>query len=130
VGGYLSSVGAWSCVLACSRACPVSVIEGSQAALPPSLCGVAVPATGGLAERNDYVRRCAAGAEVAGAPAAAAEVITRYAPAAVVMNDFYWDLFGKSRATPYPAADIKRAMAAIPDLADFAAQVDAACRIK
>ncbi len=34
------------------------------------------------------------------------------------MNDFYWDLFGKSRATPYPAADITRATAAIPDLAD------------
>ena len=48
------------------------------------------------------------------APAAVAEVIKRYAPAAVVMNDFYWDLFGKSRATPYPAVDIKRAMAAIP----------------
>jgi len=44
------------------------------------------------------------------APAAVAQVITRHAPAAVVMNDFYWDLFGKSRATPYPAADIKRAM--------------------
>ena len=57
-----------------------------------------------------------------GAPGAVAEVLTRYAPAAVVMNDFYWDLFGKSRATPYPAADIKRAMAAIPDFADFAAE--------
>jgi hypothetical protein len=56
------------------------------------------------------------------APAAVAQVITRHAPGAVVMNDFYWDLFGKSRATPYPAADITRAMAAIPDLADTAAQ--------
>jgi hypothetical protein len=32
------------------------------------------------------------------------------------MNDFYWDLFGKSRATPYPEADISRVMAALPDL--------------
>src|ERR1700690_2521329 len=96
--------------------------------LVSNACGVAVPAAGGPVERNDYIRRCAAGAEVAGAPAAVAEVITRYAPAAVVMNDFYWDLFGKSRATPYPAAGIKRAMAAIPDLADFAAQADAARR--
>jgi hypothetical protein len=55
-----------------------------------------------------------------------AEVISRCAPAAVVMNDFYWDLFGKSRATPYPAADISRAMAASPDLPGFAAQADAA----
>jgi len=45
-----------------------------------------------------------------------AEVIRRNAPAAAVMNDFYWDLFGKSRATPYPAADVGRAMAAIPEL--------------
>ena len=59
------------------------------------------------------------------APAAVAEVIKRYAPAAVIMNDFYWNLFGKSRATPYPAEDIKRAMAATPDFAGFAAQADA-----
>lgn len=84
--------------------------------LVSNVCGVAVPAVGGPAERNDYIRRCAAGAEVVDAPAAVAEVIRRYAPAAVVMNDFYWDLFGKSRATPYPAADISRALAAIPDL--------------
>ena len=94
--------------------------------LVSNVCGVAVPAAGGPVERNDYIRRCAIGAQVVDAPAAVAEVISRYAPAAVVMNDFYWDLFGTSRATPYPAADIKRAMAAIPDLADFAAQPDAA----
>jgi hypothetical protein len=93
--------------------------------LVSNVCGVAAEATGGPVERNDYIRNCAAGAEVVGAPAAVAEVISRYAPAAVVMNDFYWDLFGKSRATPYPAADIERALAAIPDLADFAAQVAA-----
>ena len=94
--------------------------------LVSNVCGVAAPATGGPVERNDYIRRCAAGAQVVDAPAAVAEMIRRYAPAAVVVNDFYWDLFGKSRATPYPAADIKRAMAAIPDFADFAAQQDAA----
>lgn len=84
--------------------------------LVSNVCGVAVPAAGGPVERNEFIRRCAAGAEVADAPAAAAEVIRRYAPAAVVMNDFYWDLFGSSRATPYPAADISRAMTAIPGL--------------
>ena len=94
--------------------------------LVSNVCGVAAPATGGPVERNDYIRRCAAGAEVVDAPAAVAEMIRRYALAAVVVKDFYWDLFGKSRATPYPAADIKRAMAAIPDFADFAAQQDAA----
>jgi hypothetical protein len=95
--------------------------------LVSNVCEVAVPATGGPVERNDYIRRCAAGAQVVNAPAAVAEVIRRYAPTAVVMNDFYWDLFGKSRATPYPAVDIKRAMAAIPDFADSAAQPEAVC---
>jgi len=87
--------------------------------LVSNVCGVIAP---GPVERNDYIRRCAAGVQVVQAPAAVAEVIRRYAPVAVVMNDFYWDLFGTSRATPYPAADIKRAMAAIPDFADPAAQ--------
>jgi hypothetical protein len=89
--------------------------------LVSNVCGVAVPSGGGPVERNDFIRRCAAGAQVAEAaacvaeaPAAVAEVIRRYAPVAVVMNDFYWDLFGSSRATPYPAVDIERAMAAIP----------------
>jgi hypothetical protein len=92
--------------------------------LVSSVCGVSVPAVGGPAERNEYIRRCAAGAETASAPADVAEVIRRYAPTAVVMNDFYWDLFGKSRATPYPAADISRVMASFPDLPGFAAQAD------
>lgn len=83
--------------------------------LVSNVCGVAVPAAGGPVERNEFIRRCAAGAAVADAPAAVAQMISRYAPAAVVMNDFYWDLFGKSRATPYPAADIGRAMASLPD---------------
>jgi hypothetical protein len=96
--------------------------------LVSNVCGVASPATGGPVERNDYIRRCASGAQVVEAPATAAEVIRRYAPAAVVMNDFYWDLFGKSRATPYPAADITRAIAAIPDFADSAAVRDGGFR--
>ncbi|HEX5421721.1 MAG TPA: serine/threonine protein phosphatase [Gammaproteobacteria bacterium] len=74
------------------------------------VCGVAVPETGGPVERNAYIRRCATGAEAVGAPAAVAAVLRRYAPVAVVMNDFYWDLFGKSRATPYPLEAIKHAM--------------------
>jgi hypothetical protein len=84
--------------------------------LVSNVCGVASPATGGPVERNEFIRRCAAGGGAVQAPAAVAELITRYAPAAVVMNDFYWDLFGKSRATPYPEAAISRVMAALPDL--------------
>ncbi len=94
--------------------------------LVSNVCGVAVPAGGSPVERNGYIRRCAAGAEAVDAPAAVAAVIKRYAPVAVVINDFYWDLFGESRATPYPAVDIRSATAAIPDLAHFAAPIDAA----
>lgn len=84
--------------------------------LVSNVCGVSVPAVGGPVERNEYIRRCAAGAQPVRAPATVAEVIRRCAPAAAVMNDFYWDLFGKSRATAYPAADIGRAMAASGEL--------------
>ena len=42
-----------------------------------------------------------------------AAVIRRYAPVAATMNDFYWDLFGTSRTTPYPSEKIERAMSAM-----------------
>jgi hypothetical protein len=77
--------------------------------LVTNVCGVATPATGGPAERNEYIRRRAAGARVVDVPPAVAAVVARYAPVAVVMNDFYWDLFGVSRATPYPAVEVERA---------------------
>lgn len=85
--------------------------------LVANVCGVAVPPTGGPAERNEYIRRCAAGIEPVGVPAALAAVISRYAPVAAVMNDFYWDLFGESRATPYPVEEIRRAIALVPGFA-------------
>lgn len=79
--------------------------------LVSNVCGLIVPVGDGPVERNAFIRRCAAGAQVVQVPAAVAEVIMRHAPTAVIMNDFYWDLFGKSRATPYPATDISRALA-------------------
>ncbi|MEO3781113.1 hypothetical protein ABGB16_30820 [Micromonospora sp. B11E3] len=88
--------------------------------LVSNVCGVVDPDTGGPVERNDYIRRCAAGAEVTGVPATPAEIVRRYAPVAVVMNGFYWDLFGESRATPFPAGEIRRVMSAVPDLAHAA----------
>ncbi len=60
--------------------------------LVTNVCGTAVP-LGSPARRNDYIRACASGMEPTGAPPAIAEMIRRYAPAAAVMNDFYWDLF-------------------------------------
>jgi hypothetical protein len=82
--------------------------------LVTNVCGVAVPDTGGPVERNAYLRRCAAGADVVDVPAPVAATVSRYAPVAVVMNDFHWDLFGQSRATPFPAAQIRHAIAAVP----------------
>ncbi len=75
-----------------------------------NIVGIATPDTGGPVERNDYIRRCAAGAQPAGTPAPVAELISRHAPVAAIMNDFYWNLFGVSRATPYPAQEIAQAM--------------------
>ncbi|MFE9207453.1 serine/threonine protein phosphatase [Micromonospora sp. NPDC007230] len=81
--------------------------------LVTNVCGVAVPDTGGPAERNEYVRRCAAGGTPADVPAAAAAIITRYAPVAAIVNDFYWDLFGTDRATPYPAERLRAPLASV-----------------
>ncbi|MEV7231348.1 serine/threonine protein phosphatase [Polymorphospora sp. NPDC051019] len=78
-----------------------------------NIAGVPAPETGGPVERYDYVRRCAAGAPPANVPVPAAALITRYAPVATIMNDFHWNLFGESRATPYPAQQIKHAMSSI-----------------
>jgi hypothetical protein len=86
-----------------------------------NVVGIADPDTGGPVERYDYIRRCAAGARPAGAPEPVAELISRYAPVVAVMNDFYWNLFGVSRATPYPAQEITQAMAVIPGFARYAA---------
>ena len=69
---------------------------------------VGIPAP---AERNEYLRRCAAGARPTGVPEAVAELISRHAPAVVIMNDFYWNFFGVSRETPYPGHEIAQAMA-------------------
>lgn len=79
--------------------------------LVTNVCGVAGPDTGGWTQLNEYIRACAAGAVPAGVPAEIAAVITRYAPVAAVMNDFYQDLFGHSRTTPYPAGQVTALLA-------------------
>jgi hypothetical protein len=82
-----------------------------------NVVGIPAPDTGGPVERYDYIRRCAAGTPPVGAPGPAAELISRYAPVAAIMNDFYWNVFGVSRATPYPAQKITKAVAVIPGFA-------------
>ncbi|MER7007669.1 serine/threonine protein phosphatase [Dactylosporangium sp. NPDC000555] len=79
-----------------------------------NVAGVTDPGAGGPVERNAYIRRCAAGARPTGVPTRVAALINRYAPAATVINDFYWSLFGESRATPYPLEKITQALAQIP----------------
>ncbi|MEU4241754.1 serine/threonine protein phosphatase [Actinoplanes sp. NPDC026619] len=63
-----------------------------------------------VAERYEYVRRCAAGAPTGNVPPPIAALLRRHAPVATVVNDFYWDFFGSSRTTPYPAGQIERAL--------------------
>ncbi|NUL47137.1 hypothetical protein F7P69_18300 [Cellulosimicrobium funkei] len=54
------------------------------------VCRVPMPASGGPAERDDYVRRCASGNIPPNVPAAVAGILARHAPAAARMNDFHW----------------------------------------
>jgi hypothetical protein len=63
-------------------------------------------------ERDALVRRWAEGEEPADVLPAAARIITRYAPIAVVVNDFYRRLYTEDRSTPYPADEVERACAA------------------
>lgn len=71
-----------------------------------NIVGIADPAA-----RYEYLRRCAGGTSPTGVPETVAELISRHAPAVVIMNDFYWNLFGESRETPYPDQAIAQAMA-------------------
>lgn len=60
-------------------------------------------------ERFAAVRRCAAG-QLPDVPPPAAALLRRHAPVATVMDDFFQDLYGGSRATPYPADRVDRAL--------------------
>lgn len=70
--------------------------------LVTAVCGIAVPASGGPAARNQYVSQCADGHIPDGLPPAVASILTRHAPAAERMNSFYWSLFGGDVHAEYP----------------------------
>ena len=55
-------------------------------------------------ERSAFLRACAQGERPTGIPPLAAELITRHAPVALVMTDFYRTFQEESRQTPYPMA--------------------------
>jgi serine/threonine protein kinase len=59
-------------------------------------------------ERIDFIRRCAKGDESPEIMDSAAKIIMRYAPIAVVINDFYTELISKSRSTLFPVEEIER----------------------
>jgi hypothetical protein len=63
--------------------------------------------------RFALIRRCAEDGHAPDVPAAVAAIIKRYAPVAVVMNEFYRKLHGESRTAQYPADEIDRVCAAI-----------------
>ncbi|MFF7869939.1 protein kinase family protein [Streptomyces qaidamensis] len=58
--------------------------------------------------REELIRAWAEGRQPTGAPPGVAEVLTRNAPVAEVMTDFYRALQGKSRRTPYPRKRLER----------------------
>jgi hypothetical protein len=67
----------------------------------------------GASDRDEYLRRCAAGREPLDLPRAAAALIRRYAPIALVVNQFYSRLRRESRTVEYPAEEIEALRASI-----------------
>jgi hypothetical protein len=61
-------------------------------------------------ERDELIGRCARGEEPDDLPPAAAAVIRRHAPIAIVINEFYRRLHHEDRRTPYPLDAIDRAL--------------------
>lgn len=60
-------------------------------------------------ERDRFVRRCADGHDPVELLAAARAIVNRYAPVAVVINEFYRRLHLEDRATPYPTEEAEQA---------------------
>jgi hypothetical protein len=60
------------------------------------------------ADRDALVRTWSEGERPSGIPEAAAAILTRYAPLAAVMSDFYRKLQRQSKNTPYPLEKIRQ----------------------
>jgi hypothetical protein len=61
-------------------------------------------------EREALIRACAEGAEPPDGPRAARAILSRHAPLAAVMTDFYGRIQDESRQTPYPSKALRRAL--------------------
>ncbi|MGV0156068.1 serine/threonine protein phosphatase [Rhodococcus sp. GB-02] len=70
--------------------------------LVTEVCGVPRPTSGGPVARNEYVRWCATGHIPGDVAPGVAAILTRHAPAAAEMNDFYWRLFDGDFDAHYP----------------------------
>jgi hypothetical protein len=62
----------------------------------------------GERNRRRFVRAWAAGERPRDVPASAAAILTRYADAAVVFDDFHQSLMERSKQTPYPRARLEQ----------------------
>jgi hypothetical protein len=67
----------------------------------------AVPGVETAAARNDWIRQWPGGEDV---PPVLRDLLDRWAGVAVVVNDFYWRLYAGDLLTPYPEAEIARAL--------------------
>ncbi|GAA3885974.1 protein kinase family protein [Streptomyces lannensis] len=61
-------------------------------------------------ERCALIRACAEGEDPLGGPQEARAILSRHAPLAAVMTDFYGKVQDESRQTPYPSEALRRAL--------------------
>ncbi|PVC91003.1 hypothetical protein DBP19_17920 [Streptomyces sp. CS090A] len=64
----------------------------------------------GREKREALIRACAAGEEPPDGPQKARAILSRHAPLAAVMTDFYVKVQDEDRETPYPAEALRRAL--------------------
>ncbi|MGW6544563.1 hypothetical protein ACWGBH_17135, partial [Streptomyces massasporeus] len=66
----------------------------------------------GRKEREALIRACARGEEPPDGPREARAILSRHAPLAAVMTDFYVKIQDENRQTPYPSDALRRALRA------------------
>lgn len=64
------------------------------------------------AEHGTFLREWTEGRRPDGVPPDIATIIDRHAPHAIVLDDFHHRLLSRSKHTPFPAAELRRALAA------------------
>ncbi|MGW1028128.1 protein kinase family protein [Streptomyces sp. NPDC002577] len=72
----------------------------------------------GGTEHNAFLRAWLAGRRPEGVPAEISAIIDRHARSALILDDFHHRLLTASKDTPFPAADIQKALAGAPSVPD------------